>query len=324
MNRIGYIFIICSTLIWVSCTKKDNRYSEDPAYTGATQVNFDNYVDADGNFGYTKVELPIKDTVVEVEVKVKLTNTTSVAANDISIYLAKVDALVTDWDPTLTPVSATSTAVQYDLSKPVVIKKGQRKGSFIIKVNPSKLNLSLLNAIGLGIVKGEGVELSGNPKQNGVVVELGTRNSWDGLYTVVSRVVDSNRLASISTAFFGSSPQLYVALVSTGSNSNDMSWPNFAPPNLLHIAPALPTGWTSYGNAIPRYVWNPATDRVTGIENSSPVLAPQNRSFTVNAAYNATSNRRFPDGTVVVRYFMNQTGFKPVEIFDSLTYVGPR
>jgi hypothetical protein len=325
MNKYILFFLALTGMcIGNSCAKKDNPYKENPAYAGDIQVNFDNYIDADGHFGYTKQDLPIKDSVITLDIKLKLSNTTDVAPKDIAVYLRKEDALVSDYDPALTPISQLSPAFTFDFTKPVIIKKGERKVSVPLKINPAKLNVNLYNAIGIVIEKVEGAGLSDNTFQNKLVIEIGTRNKYDGRYKVVSRVVDPNRTASISSAFFGTNPELLVDLITASATANDMAWPNFAAPNLLHIAPALPSGWTSYGNMTPRYIFDPATNRITGLENSSPVLAPQNRTLTLDAAYNTTSNRMFSDRTIVVRYFMNQSGFTPVAIFDSLTYVGPR
>jgi|GEM_PF-7129671 len=320
---------LVSALIATSFVACKVDYDAVPAapYGGELQVSFNNYLDDDGNFGYLVKDMAIKDTLIDLGVEIKLANTTSAAPQDINVYIRKADEVVGDYN-TLTsndlyPVPTTSPAFIYDFSKPVVIKKGERRAFVKIQINPSKLDVSKKNSFGMAIsdVKNGASVLQG--LQSRLVVNINIRNSWDGSYRIFSRVEDPNR-PTISPNDFGGNPALFVDLVTTGGSSNQMYWVNFNPAILGHVAPLLAGSWTQYANAIPTFNWDNNTNRFTSITNGAPVLAPQNRSYILNTAWNSTSNQRFSNKTIVVRYQMLQAGFIPVNIFDSLVYLGPR
>jgi hypothetical protein len=129
--------------------------------------------------------------------------------------------------------------------------------------------------------------------------------------------VDPNR-PTISSATFGTNPQLNVNLITSGANSVVMEWPDFAPPIVGHAAPTTAGGWTYFGNAQPKYVWDPATNVMTSVENNL-FAAPQNRTFQLIRGRKITTTN-----VVVAEYNMLQSGFQPVYHYDSLLYVGPR
>jgi hypothetical protein len=322
------ILIVTGFALAMAGCKVQNDVTPDAPYTGAVQVAFNNYQDDDGNYGYVNKDLTIKDSVFNFPIEIKLSNTTGAAGEDIKVYLAKADGVVGDYNTahgtTMTPLTTISAAAQYDLTQPVVIKKGTRRGSFNLAINPSRLNASLQNAIGFRIVRAEGAEVS-QGDQSTLVVNFNTRNSWDGQYQVFSRVDDPNR-PQISNALIGVSPlpPFAVNCVTVRGNAVQMHWINFAPAVIGHVAPLTAGGWTQYANAIPTFNFDVNSNLFTSVSNEAPVLAPQNRSFALNTSWSATSNRRFPNKTIVVRYQMLQAGFSPVNIFDSLVYLGPR
>ena len=182
LNKLPLMLLFLLAL--TACNKKIDTVPE-VNYQGGPMVNFNNYMDENGKPGYLKSEIALKDTFITINVEIKLTNTTQSAANDIVIYLKKVDALVTDYNTTfgtdLTPLESASPAIRFDYSKPVIIKKGQRKVIVPIMVNSLKLNLSRANAIGIAIDRVEGASLNAGPESR-LVIDLGATNQYHGLY----------------------------------------------------------------------------------------------------------------------------------------------
>jgi hypothetical protein len=235
------------------------------------------------------------------------------ASEDIAVQLALNPVLVTDAGFATLPVTS------FSVNLAVTIPKGSRLAEVVITIpNASLLDPSLTYGVGLSItsVTPSSYKIVSNFKN--LVIAFSIKNEWDGQYKVLrSQVNDPNR-PTISSAFFGTSPQLYVDLITSGANSNVMEWPDFAPPIKGHAAPLTAGGWTSFGNAQPKYVWNPTTNVMTSVENNM-FAAPQNRTFQL------IRGKRDPVTKVIVaEYNMLQATFVPVYHYDSLKYSGPR
>ena len=87
--------LVC--LFLLSC-RQEADITAPVKYEGGILVNFNNYEMAEGNTSYLKYEVPLKDTLINVNVEVKLTNTTETAPEDIYVYLIKTDALVSGYN----------------------------------------------------------------------------------------------------------------------------------------------------------------------------------------------------------------------------------
>jgi hypothetical protein len=233
------------------------------------------------------------------------------AKQDIHIKLELDNNLVTAEG--YTPVPLTSFSVPLDLT----ITAGTWMTEFNITVpNASVLNPNLTYGVGLRIKTVDaGYIIGANLKE--LVIAFSLKNEWDGDYKVLkSQVIDPNR-PTISSAIFGTSPQLNVDLITSGANSVVMEWTNFAPPIQGHAAPLVAGGWTSFGNAQPKYIWD-ANNVLTAVENNM-FAAPQNRTFQL-----IRGKRNMTTKIVVAEYNMLQATFLPVYHYDSLLYVGPR
>lgn len=301
----------------VSC-KKVADVTAPVEYSGPIMVNFNNYEGAQGNLSYTKAELALKDSVQDVNIEVKLSNTTETAPTDILVYLTKVDALVTNYNTTnsgtLTAVSSTDAALQYDFSKPVVIKKGTRRASIIMKVNPAKFDLSKKNAIGIGILRVEGGNASINTTdQSKLVVEFGARNKYDGVYRMTG-------IHNRPTYQFRYDQTMHM--ISVGDNSVIFFWPeanSVGHPIGTGPDPSVDFSW--YGPAIaPVVVFNTATDVVSSVFNNPPNATPITRFDGATGA----NVSRFENGTKRIIVHWNYNNNPDRAFFDTLTYLRPR
>lgn len=310
-------------LFLASCRQKADIISP-VEYGGPIMVNFNNYTASEGNTYYTKYDLPLKDTVVNVNVELKLTNTTAVAPEDIYVYLMKVDALVSTYNTangtSLTPVSGADAAFTYDFSKPVVIKKGTRRATIDMKVNPIKLDLNKQNAVGLGILRVEGggavINSTGGAK---LVIEFGARNKYDGHYRVTGSMVDA-----ANATLTGFHPY-ECDLETTGADEVVLN-PTEGAFAYQYLYPINSAGSPSgYGSFTPVFIFNTATDKVTAVVNAYGQPAPANgRSAQLNPA---GTNQFSANRTLQVSYWMNQPSVimpHRSTMIETFTYLGPR
>lgn len=295
---------MASLFFFFSCKKKD-AVGIQASYAGSPWVNFNNYMDDNGNFGYHKVDLQIKDSFVSTNIEIKITNTTGTAPNDINIYLMKVDALVSDYNTangtTLEPVSGTSAVIDFDFSKPVVLKKGTRTVTIPLRVNAAKLDLSKQNAIGIAISRVEGAELNSGMESK-LVIEFGTRNEYDGYYQTKGAayhpsygnyVWNSQGVLACGNGF---------ALITSGANSVDL-----APGQPLFTAGTL----TYFSAVLPRFTVNPSTNKVTVTTTNATV-------FVQYPSYDSKYDR-------TAKAFYVKYGWSTDRVAtDTFTYCGPR
>lgn len=253
-KNIHFLAVI-AVFFLASCATKDNNLST-ADYSGAIQVNFNNYQNENGDFGFLKAGLPIKDQVVTFNVEVKLSNTTDPAPADISVYLTKVDAVIAEYNTTnfttYAPVSSGQIGISFDLTKPVVIKKGSRVGSFPVQINTAKLGFTQQWAVGLGILKADGAEI--NDLQSKLLLDLTALNTYDGYYqtkgaayhpTYGNYVWNSNGVFPCGSGF---------ALTTAGQYAVDLN-----PGQPLQNG----TNLSYFSAVVPRFTVNPTTNKVT-------------------------------------------------------------
>jgi hypothetical protein len=287
----------------IACKKQDNIVTEKPAYSGPVMVNFNNYFDENNQSGYLKVELPLKDTIVHPVIQVKISNSVDAAPADIAVYFKKVDAIVSDYNAangtSLTPLASTSIALDIDYSKPAIIKKGTRVATFPISVNPLKLDLNNLNAIGLAIDHVEGASLNVGAESK-LVIEFGTRNQYDGYYFLRGRTLHPTNAALAGPV----GPYADVPLITSGPTSVIMGdqhpWANGS-------GSATPAGYE------PTYVINPATNAVTVVNT---FITAENIPGVTNS-YNPTTK------TIYAAWRYNASGGYR-QFYDTLIYDRPR
>lgn len=305
-----YITAACFLLL-LGC-KKEDVVGQQVNYTGNPQVNFNNYMDDNGSFGYHKVEAQLIDSFININIEIKLTNTTATAQNDISIYLIKVDALVSEYNTTngttLEALSGASTALDFDFSKPVVMKKGTRVVTIPMRLNAARLDLSKQNALGLAILKVTGADLNTGAESK-LVLEFGTRNKYDGIYSIKGYGFLGMTNTSAPYTFnipCGDPNEIYVS--TSGENSVRLDGQPFWRNGALQF----------YNNVLPEITFNPtsnAVTNVTGYGASAALTFPDPSAPTYPARYDATSK------TIYVRYRVLNPGWYAI---DTLTFCRTR
>jgi len=304
--KIYLLILLFGSCLISSCTKEDNMFTDDgnggenglvelgdlpPTRTaGATTVT------------YTVVNKAF-DAAAEVDVPV-IINYTGVngAPSDVTVQLGLSDAAVTATSSTYTILPASLYTIP---NNTVVIPKGQKKATFIIKVKASSFNFALTYALGIRIVSTSAGIVSGN-FGTGVFV-LSAKNQWDGIYSVVSGQV---------TRF--SAPGVV-------ENPSTLNGPLAGNPNITLST----TGANSV--LVTNMRWFGGSSGVAGIDNTIATINPGTNAVTMTSLSNLTLANKagLPNTydpatkTFTLNFDWNQLT-APRQMNLVLRYVGPR
>ncbi|WP_316799534.1 DUF1735 domain-containing protein [Pedobacter frigidisoli] len=247
-----------------SCTKEDNMFTDDgngganaivelgdlsPTRTaGSTTVN------------YTTVTKSF-NAAAEVDVPITI-NYTGVngAPEDVTVQVAINNTIL----------ASTQTALPTSLytipTNSVVIPKGQKKATFILKVKSAQFNFSLTYALGIQITSSSSGIVSGN-FGTGIFI-MAAKNQWDGVYQIVSGTVTR-----------------YTA-VGVVENPSTLSGTLVGNPNI--------TLTTSGANSVivGNMRWFGGASSVAGIDNTTATINASTNAVTMSALGNATLANR--------------------------------
>ena len=215
----------------------------------------------------------------------------------------------------------------------VVFKPGEFAKQIYINVpNATLLNPSALYALGFTITTADaGGKISA---AKSVVVEVGAKNPWDGVYAVTGPMTDlvnpllvqwNNSLAGITDPFcsaHGGAWELH--LITTGATTCTM-FDNTIWGDFFHPIWATP-GNSGYGSFALVINFNPSNNTVSSVTNYYGQPAGNTRSAALDpSGVNAVQGNK----DILIKYFMIQTnqptGTGPRTKFDEKwEYVGPR
>jgi hypothetical protein len=249
----------------------------------------------------------------------------------IPVNLATRDAAPVDLHVTLTPkqslVDDYNTANGTAYGDPsafftledggvVTIPKGSHTGFLKIKFKPSDF-LGADWAVGFQItaIQEPGYVISGN-LSNGVVA-IAIKNKYDGNYNLTMKLVGwaDYGIADGDTYTWPSA----VSMITSGPASITILTQETGPGQPGFTSDG---GITSFGATAPQYIFDPATDKLINVKNLAPDDG-RGRAFQMNPA--VTDSRYDPaTRTIYAAYLMTQIGRPNQEIYDTLTYVGPR
>ncbi|PJJ76381.1 uncharacterized protein DUF1735 [Thermoflavifilum aggregans] len=197
----------------------------------------------------------------------------------------------------------------------LTVPAGQRLAFTNVIIYTTKINASYNYILPITIVN------SSLPIENWnhLLLNILAKNSYDGVYDYRGRVVDPNR-PQLSNDFNDNAGSTSVYLITAGTSSVTQYWPAVSA-NAIPLWNSSSNSISYYGYAAPLYTIDPNTNQVTSITNSY-LNPPNGRTITIN---NAVNNYYDPNTrTIYASFIMNQPGFAPVTIYDTLTYTGPR
>ncbi|MDR3287455.1 MAG: DUF1735 domain-containing protein [Prevotellaceae bacterium] len=149
-----------------------------------------------GSSGIVELALPARTTstpfavkvqtievqdVIELPVEVNYTGVNP-APQDIEVELAIVDAAVAIYDPSGETLALPSSNYELPTSNVIIIPKGQKKATYIIKLKPKTFDLTKLYVLAVKIVRASSGTISGNYSTG--IYSLPVKSPWQGTYTV--------------------------------------------------------------------------------------------------------------------------------------------
>lgn len=215
-------------------------------------------------------------------------------------------------------------AYQVDPSNPfngtewtVTFGPGEHAKPILIKLDPTKLDLSQQYALGFTITDASGAKIS-NGLEN-AMVEVGVKNRYDGIYRVTGTMVDV--AAPTITGYF---PQ-DVDLLTLGAASVVMIPRDLGIPGHLILSAGSLSYYGSFG---PVFTFDLATDKVISVTNSYGQPAGNTRSAEIDPSGVNKWDAATKD--MDVKYFMKQPNtvttppYIRVTFNEHFDYLGPR
>ncbi|MDQ1138730.1 DUF1735 domain-containing protein [Pedobacter agri] len=299
-------FGIC---LFTSCAKEENIFTDDGNGGESALVELGDLPPTRTagipTVTYTTVTKSF-DAAAEVDVPITV-NYTGVngAPSDVTIQLGVFNDAVTTMSTTAAPLTILPTSLYTIPNNTLIIPKGQKKATMIVKVRASAFNFALTYALGIKILSSSTGIVSGN-FGTGVFI-MSAKNQWDGIYQVVSGQVTRFTAVGVvenpSTLNGSLAGNPNINLVTTGANTVEVQ-------NMR---------------------WFGGSSSVAGIDNTRATINTTTNAITMNALGNATLANRAglvnaydpATRTFTLNFDWNQTT-APRQMNLVLKYIGPR
>jgi hypothetical protein len=205
-------------------------------------------------------------------------------------------------------------------SMDIVIPKGQKIGTLTITISPNKFDLTKSYALGLKIVSVSGTTAPISGNFGLIVVAVGAKNKWDGLYKVTGTFKD------LTNATFTDAYPKEIGLTTLGAKS-DGYYDKGLNGGMYGYRFMNGASGTYFGNFAPIFNFDDAGN-VVSVSNYYGT-ASQNASTRDAAIDPAGVNKMTFDSNgkpkeMNVSYFMLQGGNIRVKITEKFVYVGSR
>ncbi|MGB8193425.1 MAG: DUF1735 domain-containing protein [Chitinophagaceae bacterium] len=318
LNRRIFGLLAIGGLLFASCTKQADFNS-----AGVTRVKLPQGVDE--KFAIALDFKPGLTDVVLLDVR-RDAPTNAELQKAITVKIKNDPTIVTDYNSAhgTSYIALPAAAYTVDPGNPfngtewtVTFNSGEHAKPLLIKLDPTKLDLSQQYALGFTITDPGGATIA-NGLQS-AMIEVGVKNRYDGIYRVTGTMTDI--AAPTITGYF---PQ-DVDLVTTGAASVVMI------PRDLGISGHLILSGTSlsyYGSFGPVFTFDLATDKVISVTNSYGQPAGNTRSAEIDPS--GINKWNASDKSMDVKYFMKQPNtvttapFIRVYFNEHFEYLGSR
>lgn len=200
----------------------------------------------------------------------------------------------------------------------VTIPADQNEAYIPIKIFTDKVSLTQANMLAFSITDASGETISTN-FQN-IVFPIGVKNKYDGVYSVKSLSTGWGAYGIADGPPSFSYPAPGIGLVTAGANSVSTLAYNFGW-NLLYAFTASGSA-TGFGATTPRFVFDPATNKLTSVVNTTPDDG-RGRVLLLNPA---VTDSRYDPATkkIYAAFIMKQNGRPDQFRYDTLTRTGSR
>ena len=241
------------------------------------------------------------------------------APEDIQVEIELVPSLLTQFNTATGSNYAQPAANLYKFGSglTVTIPKGSREGALSFTTKPSAL---------VGAEYGFGIRIKSvsNPKyvisgnHSSAVIRVGVRNKYDGSYTLKIKTAGwaAYSISDNQTLTYPEDVDMVTA------TANSVTLFSHYTQNILQPAFDATGSPTQFGAASPLFTFDPATDKLVSVTNTTPDDG-RGRAFIMNPA--VTDSRYDPaTKTIYAAYFLKQNGRPNLAIYDTLIYVGTR
>lgn len=294
---------------FVAC-KKDKGYA-------STRQTLIKIKDAeDGLTVYARDVDPPTETFQLADIRRDATNNAELNQSvtvTIAIDQSVLDEYNTDNNTSFVMLPANAYTLSENLSN-LTFASGEFAKTVMITLNKGLLDLSQQYALALKITNVSSGAVA-SVDYSKAVYSIGVKNKYDGHYEVTGTMVDFS-----NSALTGDYP-FECDLETAGATSVLMY--NYTGNFVGYYHPILSAGASSaYGNYVPVFIFD-ANDNIVGITNGYGQGAG-GRSAELDPS---GLNKRNPDGSIDVSYWMNQPSvFTPhrTSFVEHFTYLGPR
>lgn len=245
------------------------------------------------------------------------------ATQDIDVLLVINPAILGDYNAANGTAHEEMPTSVYSVTNPgdsatgyiVTVPKGSNTGFLQIKIKPNDF-LGHDYALGLQISSvSSGYVISTNFNKG--ILALSTKNVYDGLYTLTQKQIGwaAYGIADGETHTWPTN----ISLITASAVAVDINTAQGG-----NLQPAFTPGGaiTVFGATSPRYIFDPATNALVDVINTSP---DDGRGRTLHINESVLDSRYDPmSKTIYAAYVMTQTGRPNQFIYDTMVYVGPR
>ncbi|HEX6180235.1 MAG TPA: DUF1735 domain-containing protein [Chitinophagaceae bacterium] len=317
-SKLNILGVMAASLLLASCVKNTDFNS-----AGVTKVKLPQ--GAEEKFAIALDFKPGLTDVVLLDVR-RDAPTAGELQKTIVVKIKNNPTIVSDYNSAhgTSYVALPAAAFQVDPGNPfngtewtVTFNPGEHAKPILIKLDPTKLDLSQQYALGFSISDPGGATIPSG--LGNAMIEVGVKNRYDGYYRVTGTMVDV--AVPTLTGYF---PQ-DVALITTGPSSVVMIPLDLGIPGHLILSG---TSLSYYGSFGPTFTFDLATDKVTAVTNSYGQPAGNTRSAEIDPSGVNKWDAATKD--LQVKYYMKQpnTVTTPPNIrvyFDEyFEYLGPR
>lgn len=277
-----------------------------------------------GNFP-TNVEIPIQtfevsSTPTELELYARV-SWSKPLGKAVEVTFERTPSLIDDYNTKFGTHYAELNADAYSVTTYKVTIPADKNEAFVpVKIFTDKVNLSQDNMLAFTLKDASGQTIATNFQK--ILWPIGVKNRWDGVYKLIKKQLGwaAYGIDDGGTYTYPSSAGKSIGLVTAGANSNYLY--NYYRNDLLLPGYTTGGGATAFGAVTPRYIFDPATNALTNIINTTPDDG-RGRVLVPNPA--VTNNRYDPaTKTIYASYILKQNGRPDMIIYDTLIRTGSR
>ena len=151
---------------------------------------------------------------------------------------------------------------------------------------------------------------------------ISVKNKYDGLYNLTIQTVGwaAYGIADGVTYQWPGAPGKSIGLITASTNSLTLF--DFVRSDNLQLAFSAAGSPTAFGATTPKFTFDLQTNKLISVDNTTP---DDGRGGTLKLNPNVTDNRYDPNTkTIYAAYIKHQNGRPDQNIYDTLTYTGPR